>query len=88
MRRMICDRFVWSGMARDIILWARTCVACQRAEVSQHTMAPLMPLPMPPKRFDSLHVDFNWSIDEIAGIQLPLDDSRSVHALAGSHSPE
>ena len=52
MRRMICDRFVWSGMARDIILWARTCVACQRAKVSQHT--PLMPLPMPPKRFDSL----------------------------------
>ena len=57
MRRMICDRFVWSGMARDIRLWARTCVACQRAKVSQHIVAPLMPLPMPAKRFDSLHVD-------------------------------
>ena len=57
MRRMIYDRFVWSGMARYIILWARTSVACQRIKVSQHTVAPSMPLPMPPKRFDNLHVD-------------------------------
>ena len=26
--------------------------------------------------------------DRFAGIHLPLDDSGSVHALAGSHSPE
>ena len=57
---MICDRFVWSGMARDIILWARTCVACQRAKVSQHTVAPLMP----PKRFDSLQVDLVGPLPE------------------------
>ena len=67
MRRMICDRFVWSGMARDIRLWARTCVACQRAKVSQHTVAPLMPLPMPPKRFDSLHVDLVGPLPESQG---------------------
>ena len=53
MRRMICDRFVWFGMARDIRLWARTCVACHRTKVSQHIVAPLMPLPMPAKRFDN-----------------------------------
>ena len=83
MRRMVCDRFVWSGMARYIILWAGTCVACQRAEITQHIVAPLMPLPMPAKRFDSLHVDLVCPLPES-----PLDDSGSVHALAGSHSPE
>ena len=57
MKRMICDRFVWMGMARDIRHWARNCMACQRAKVSQHTVVPLMPLPMPEKRFESLHVD-------------------------------
>lgn len=57
MRRLICDRFVWQGMARDIRHWARACVACQRAKVSRHIVAPLNPLPMPVKRFDSLHVD-------------------------------
>ena len=67
MRRMICDRFVWSGMARDIRLRARTCVACQRAMVSQHTVVPLMPLPMPPKRFDSLHVNLVSPLPESQG---------------------
>ena len=67
MRRMICDRFVWSGIARDIIRWARTRVACQRAKVSQHTGAPLMPLPMPPKLLDILHVDLVGSLPESQG---------------------
>ena len=67
MRRMICDRFVWSGMARDIQLSARTCVACQRAKVSQHVVAPLMPLPTPAKRFDSLHVDLVGPLPESQG---------------------
>ena len=71
MSRMICDRFVWSGMARDIILWARTCVACQRAKVSQHTVAPLMSLPMPPKRFDSLHVDLVGPLYLVMVFRLP-----------------
>ena len=59
MRRMICDRFVWSEMARDILRWARTCVACQRAKVSRHIVAPLMPLLLPAKGFDSIHVDLS-----------------------------
>ena len=67
MRRMICDRSVWSGMDREITFWARTCVACQLAKVSQHTVAPLMPLPRPPKRFDSLHVDLVGPLPESKG---------------------
>ena len=57
MCRQLWDRFVWHGMSRDIRYWTRTCTACQRAKVSQHVVAPLTPLPMPDKRFDSLHVD-------------------------------
>ena len=57
MCRQICDRFVWHGMSREIRYWTHTCTACQRAKVSQHVVAPLTPLPMPDKRFDSLHVD-------------------------------
>ena len=57
MCRQICNRFVWHGMSRDIRYCTRTCTACQRAKVSQHVVATLIPLPMPDKRFDSLHVD-------------------------------
>ena len=63
MRRMIC--VVWNGQRHKT--WARTCVACQRAKVSQHTVAPLMPLPMPPKRFDSLNVDLVCPLTESQG---------------------
>ena len=57
MCRMLCGRFLWNGMARDIRQWARTCVACQRAKVGKHIVAPVEPLPMPDRRFASLHVD-------------------------------
>ena len=57
MCRQICDRFVWHGMSRDIRYCTRICMACQRAKVSQHVVAPLTPIPMPYKRFDNLLVD-------------------------------
>ena len=67
MCRQICDRFVWHRMSRDIRYWTRTCMACQRAKVSQHVVAPLTPLPMPDKRFDSLHVDIVGPLPESQG---------------------
>ena len=57
MRRLICERFVWSGMSMDIRQWTRTCVACQRAKVTTHVRAPVEQFPLPSSRFDSLHVD-------------------------------
>ena len=72
MRRMICDRFVWHGMARDIRQWSRTCVACQRAKVARHTVAPVSALPMPNKRFDSLHVDLVGPLPESQGFSYLL----------------
>ena len=58
MRRMICDRFVWPGIAKDMRrTWARSCLSCQRAKATTYVSAPIAPLPMPSTRFESLHVD-------------------------------
>ena len=57
MRRLICDRFVWPGMSKDIRQWTRSCLSCQRAKVTTHARAPIEPLSMPSSRFESLHVD-------------------------------
>ena len=57
MRRLICDRFVWPGMSKDIRQWTRSCLSCQRTKVTTHVRAPVQPLPMPSSRFESLHVD-------------------------------
>ena len=57
MRRLICDRFVWPGMSKDIRQWTRSCLQCQRAKVTTHVRAPVESLPMPSSRFESRHVD-------------------------------
>ena len=57
MRRMICDRFVWPGMSKDIRQWARSCLSCQRAKIATHVSAPIAPLPIPSSRFESVHID-------------------------------
>ena len=57
MRRLLCDRFVWPGMSKDIRQWTRSCLHCQRAKVTTHVRAPVESLPMPSSRFESLHVD-------------------------------
>ena len=67
MCRHICDRFVWQGMSRDMRYCTRTYMACQRAKVSLHVVASLTPLPMPDKRFDSLHVDIVGPLPESQG---------------------
>ena len=35
-RRLITTRFVWRGINKDIIAWAKTCLACQRAKIHYH----------------------------------------------------
>ena len=42
-------------------------MACQRAKVLQHIVAMLMPLPMPAKLFDSLHIDLVGPLPESQG---------------------
>ena len=57
MRCLICDRFIWPGMSKDIRKLTRSCLPCQHAKVTTHVRAPVESLPMPSSRFESLHVD-------------------------------
>jgi Integrase zinc binding domain len=36
MRRTISSRYVWSGLARDFLEWAREGLQCQRGKVYRH----------------------------------------------------
>lgn len=55
-RRMVSQKFFWPGMNRDIGLWAKTCVKCQRAKVQRHTVSHLQEYPAC-GRFEHIHVD-------------------------------
>lgn len=37
-KKLICKRFVWPRMNRDVLNWARTCLRCERSKVSRHTI--------------------------------------------------
>ena len=56
-RRLISSRFVWPGMSGDVGLWAKSCIPCQKSEISTHVHASVPSIPVPPRRFSHIHVD-------------------------------
>ena len=50
-KRLISSRFVWKGMSRDVGLWAKSCISCQRSKISTHVHSTVSPLPVPTRRF-------------------------------------
>ena len=39
--KLIANRFVWSGMGKDITALVRNCVQCQRVKIQRHTRSPV-----------------------------------------------
>ena len=56
-RKMVADRFVWHGMNKQVGMWAKTCLSCQKAKVHRHVSAPLEHGHLPDRRFQQIHVD-------------------------------
>lgn len=56
-KKLVSSKYVWKGLAKDVNEWARTCIACQRSKVSQHTKTPLQTFRVPEKRFAHLNID-------------------------------
>ena len=56
-RRLISARFVWPGLARDVGLWARSCLRCQQSKVQTHIHSQVPAIPVPSRRFSHVHID-------------------------------
>ena len=56
-QKMISQRFIWSGMNRDIKLWSETCIPCQQTKIIRHNNADLQKFRHPDERFSHCHVD-------------------------------
>ena len=54
---IISRSFVWEGMHRDVLTWAKACQICARSKVSRHTRQPVQPIPVPQNRFEHVHID-------------------------------
>ena len=54
---IIARSYVWPGMRKDVLGWARQCLACGTSKVSVHSRPPVVAIPVPSARFEHVHVD-------------------------------
>ena len=55
-RRLLTDRFVWSGINSDVRKWAKSCLQCQWCKNHRHTKSPSGTYATPDARFDHVHI--------------------------------
>lgn len=55
-RRIMSTKFFWPSMNREVGLWAKSCIGCQRGKVQRHVISPLGEF-QKSSRFEHVHVD-------------------------------
>ncbi|BHF58520.1 hypothetical protein SprV_0100147200 [Sparganum proliferum] len=55
--KLVSDRFVWPAMHKDLKVWTRACIPCQRSKIQRHNKAPIGTFPGPGARFSHVHLD-------------------------------
>jgi len=56
-KKLLCASFCWPGMSKEVGLFARNCLACQRGKVHKHVHLQAAHIPVPVRRFAHIHVD-------------------------------
>ncbi|GBN07811.1 Transposon Tf2-11 polyprotein [Araneus ventricosus] len=62
-KQLVGSKYIWPDMNKDIGIWCRACINCQRSNVHLHTKTPLVQFLIPDERFTHVHLDI---------IKLPL----------------
>ena len=57
-QQLITSCLVWPGINKDVQMWARACLQCQRFKVHWHTVTRLSTFASPDIRFDHIHINF------------------------------
>lgn len=55
--KLISSRYVWPNMKKDIRLWTKTCLSCQKSKINRHTRSHLGTFALPDARFAHVHID-------------------------------
>lgn len=55
-RQLVTERYFWPNMNKDVGLWAKTCIHCQKSKVTRHTNSRLGEFQFA-NRFDHVHLD-------------------------------
>lgn len=55
--KMVAQRFIWPSLRKDIKLWTKTCILCQKNKVTRHTISTYGNFNLPETRFEHIHLD-------------------------------
>lgn len=55
--RVIRQRYVWPNMHRDVAIWAKNCLDCQKSKTSRHVRQVPAQFASPDTRFEHVHMD-------------------------------
>lgn len=55
--KLLTSRFVWRNIKKEVALWSRQCLNCQRSKINRHTKTAHQKISMPDYRFDHVHID-------------------------------
>ena len=61
-RKLIASKFVWHGLKKQVGLWTKQCLACQKAKIQRHIKAPIIFYLPPSKCFDCANIDIVGSL--------------------------
>ncbi|BHF67413.1 hypothetical protein SprV_0301043900 [Sparganum proliferum] len=56
-QKLLAERFVWPGVNKDVKVWARSCLSCQRNKMQRHNKSPPGAFPSPDARLSHVHLD-------------------------------
>ena len=56
-QRLLSSKFVWPGLSKDVGLWAKGCLRCQRSKIQSHVKSPVPSIDVPGRRFSHVHLD-------------------------------
>ena len=66
-RRILSSRFVWPSLSKDVSVWTRACLSCQKNKIHSHVHSPVLNIPVPARRFSHVHIDLVGSLPACQG---------------------
>ncbi|GBO46061.1 Transposon Ty3-I Gag-Pol polyprotein [Araneus ventricosus] len=55
--KLMNSKFIWPSIKKDVQLWTRTCIPCQKAKINRHTKTKLGEFEVLSGRFCVVHID-------------------------------
>lgn len=55
--KLIKRHFFWPSMTKDVAIFCKSCIACQRTKVQRHNRTAFEQLKTPNARFEHVHID-------------------------------